>query len=233
MDDAYETYRNELATALAPYRVQLEPIELGTADGGVRFEFAVGPVLVHGALGRNLTLEIAAEDIRTGPLVQATHRLRDRAGMQEIVASALRQFETYAKGETENLDWTSEGVPWWDASKDAFLARDWLASPGRELASDDVYDRVLELTQTDLDPPRGWRLVKMLVQFANTDDQLWRIGAGPLSTIAHNHPDLVREELTGLYRGDPKWRKAFDGQISGDLYEIERLARQNPGQTRA
>jgi hypothetical protein len=153
--------------------------------------------------------------------------------MHEILASALRQFETYAKGETENLDWTSEGVPWWDASKDAFLARDWLASPGRELASDDVYDRVLELTQTDLDPPRGWRLVKKLVQFATTDDQLWRIGAGPLSTIAHNHPDLVREELTGLYRRDPKWRKAFEGQISRDLHEVERLARQNLGRTQA
>jgi len=207
------------------------PFESDSAAGGVRFVFEVGPVLVRGALRRNLTLEIAAEDVRTGPLVQATHRLIDLAGMHEVLASALHQFETYAEGDTKNLDWSSRGVPWWDASKDDYLAREWLAVGGRSLSSDDVYDRVLELTQTDLDPPRGWRMVKKLVEFANTDDQLWRIGADPLSTIVREHPDLVREELTRLYRDDPKWRKAFEGQISTALYEFKRQLEQNPGQT--
>jgi len=229
MDAAYETYRRELATALARFRVQLAPFESDSADGGVRFDFEIGPVVVRGALRRNLTLDIVAEDVRTGPLVQATHRLIDLEGMQEVLASALQQFETYAKGDTKNLDWGDQGVPWWDASKDESLARDWLAAGGRGLPSDDIYDRVLELTQTDLDPARGWRLVKKLVEFASEDDQLWRIGADPLSTIVREHPDLVREELTTFYRSDPKWRKAFEGQISTALYEFERQMKQNPG----
>jgi len=189
-------------------------------------------VVVRGALRRNLTLDIAAEDVRTGPLVQATHRLIDLEGMQEVLASALHQFETYAKGDTKNLDWGDQGVPWWDASKDEYLARDWLAAGGRGLQSDDVYDRVLELTQTDLDPARGWRLVQKLVEFAGTDGQLWRIGAGPLATIVREHPELVREELTSFYRSDQKWRKAFEGQISTELGEFKRQVEQNPG-TRA
>jgi hypothetical protein len=200
----------------------------------VRFDFEVGPVLVRGALRRNLILDIAAEDVRTGPLVQATHRLIDLAGMQEVLASALHQFETYAKGDTHNLDWSDQGVPWWDASKDEFLAREWLATPGRAPTSDDIYDRVLELTQTDLDPARGWRLVKKMVELASTDGHIWRIGADPLSTIVREHPDLVREELTRFYRSDPKWRKAFEGQISTALHEFRHnVERQNPDQPRA
>jgi len=229
MDAAYEAYRNELTTALARYQVQLVPFGSDGADGGVRFDFELGPVLVRGSLWRNLTLDIAAEDVRTGPLVQAIHRLIDLAGMQEVLASALHQFEIYAEGDTHNLDWSDLGVPWWDASKDDYLAREWLAAGGRGLPSDDVYDRVLELTQTDLDPPRGWRMVKKLVEFARTDDQLWRIGADPLSTIVREHLDLVREELTSLYRNDPKWRQAFEGQISTALYEFKRQMEQSPG----
>jgi len=232
MGAAYETYRNELATALAQYRVQLVPFESDSADRGVRFDFEIGPVLVRGALRRNLTLDIAAEDVRTGPLVQATHRLIDLAGMQEVLASALHQFEIYAKSDIHNLDWSDQGVPWWDASKDEFLARDWLATPGRAPTSDDIYDRVLELTQTDLDPARGWRLVQKLVEFAGTDQQLWRIGEGPLATIVREHPELVREELTSFYRSDRKWRRAFEGQISTALGEFKRQMEQNPG-TRA
>jgi len=189
-------------------------------------------VLVRGALGRNLTLDIAAEDVRTGPLVQATHRLIDLAGMQEVLASALHQIEIYAKGDTHNLDWSDQGVPWWDASKDDYLAREWLAVGGRSLPSDDVYDRVLELTQTELDPARGWRLVQKLVEFAGTDEQLWRIGEGPLATIVREHPELVRKDLTSFYRSDRKWRRAFEGQISTALGEFKRQVEQNPG-TRA
>jgi hypothetical protein len=229
MDDAFETYRSELAAALARYRVQLAPFESDSPDGGVRFDFEIGPVVVRGALRRNLTVDIAAEDVRTGPLVQATHRLIDLAGMQEVLASALHQFEIYANGDTQNLDWSDQGVPWWDASKDDYLARDWLAAGGRGLQSDDIYDRVLELTQTDLDPARGWRLVQKLIEFAGTDEQLWRIGAGPLATIVREHPELVREELTNFYRSDRKWRRAFEGQISTALGEFKRQVEQNPG----
>ena len=234
MDNAYETYRNELARALARYQAHLEPFGSDTADGGVRFDFEVGPLLIHGALRRNMTLEIAAEDVRNGPLVQATHRLVDLGGMQEVLASALYQFETYAKGDTRNLDWSDQGVPWWDLSKDEFLAREWLARPGRVPPYDNTDDRVLELTQTDLDPPRGWRLVKKMVELASTDDQIWRIGADPLSTIVREHPDVVGKELTLFYRSDPKWRKAFEGQISRALYEFARdLERQDREQPRA
>jgi hypothetical protein len=222
MDDAYEACRNELAATLDRYGAQLVPFGPGTPDSGVRFQFEVGPVRVRGALRKNLAFDIEAEDLRTGPLVQATHRISGLPAMQEVLASALHQFDTYAKGETENLDWSNHGVPWWDASKDEFLARDWLATPGRELPSADIYDRVLELTQTDLDPQRGWRLVKKMVEFASTDDQVWRIGADPLSTIAREHPDLIHDELTRFYRSDPKWRKAFEGQISSALHEFKR-----------
>src|SRR6267378_4959033 len=157
MEGDYDACLNHLAAALGKYEPLLLPFASDSPDGGVRFEFALGPVLVQGVLRRNLSFEVEAKDSRVGPLVQAAHRLTGLPGFQEVLASALRQFETYAKGETENLDWRSQGVPWWDASKDEFLARDWLASREGAQASDDVDDRVLELTQTDLDPPRGWR----------------------------------------------------------------------------
>jgi hypothetical protein len=58
--------------------------------------------------------------------------------------------------------------------------------------------------------------------------------ADPLSTIVREHPDLVRQELISFYRSDPKWRKAFAGQISTALHEFERqVAQQSPGETQA
>jgi len=222
---AYEACREELSKHLARYGVRLLPIELGD----VRFQLELGSVVVTGRLGTNLTFDIAGVDSRTGPLVEASHRIASPSAMREVITIALGQFEYYATADTANLDWSNEGVAWWDTSKDELLAREWLAAPGRTIASDDVDDRVLELTQTDLDPARGWGLVKKLVEFSSTDDQLWRIGYGPVSTILREHPDLVREDLTLFYRSDPKWRKPFKGQMSTALSEFERQMQREVG----
>lgn len=120
------------------------------------------------------------------------------------------------------LDWSSEGVDWRDESLDDAMARDWLrATQVRDLPADDpkleeiddVWSRVLELTQSDLDPPRGWRLLKRLVELAKNDRELWHIGRNPLSAMVVNHESLVASELEQLYRTDPKWRQAFEGQL--------------------
>jgi hypothetical protein len=112
------------------------------------------------------------------------------------------------------LDWNDEGVDWRDESLDEAMARDWLlATHGPNLFDTDVWDRVLELTQTDLDPPRGWRLTRRLVELAESDRELWYVGAEALATIVRNHEKLVAVELEHLYRTDPKWRQAFVGQM--------------------
>jgi hypothetical protein len=102
------------------------------------------------------------------------------------------------------------------------MVLDWLDASHRDLYGTDVFDRVLELTQTDLDPERGWRLVKRLVESARNDQELWQIGAGPLSTIVREHGALVAAELEALVRADPKYRQAFRGQISTALYDFLR-----------
>lgn len=120
------------------------------------------------------------------------------------------------------LDWSAQGVDWRDESLDEAMARDWLeATHGPNHIASDVWDRVLELTQTDLDPPRGWRLAKSLVELAKTDRELWLIGADVLATIAREHESLVLAELEELYRTDSKWRQAFKGQMSPVLFEIQ------------
>jgi hypothetical protein len=98
------------------------------------------------------------------------------------------------------------------------FARRWLsASHGENLYLTEVYDRVLELTATDLDPARGWDVVKALIRLADTDDELWRIGEGPLNAVVREHPNLVSKELRWLLRTDPKYRQVFAGQISEGL----------------
>jgi hypothetical protein len=120
------------------------------------------------------------------------------------------------------LDWSSDGVDWRDESLDDAMARDWLSATHlRDLPAnnprhdeiDDVWERVRELTQSDLDPPRGWRLVKRLVELAQNDRELWHIGRVPLAAMVRNHGSLVAGELERLYRADPKWRQAFEGQL--------------------
>lgn len=122
-------------------------------------------------------------------------------------------------GDLMTLDWSSNGVDWRDESRDPEMAHDWLEEThSRDHAGSDLWNRVYELTNGDLDPPRGWRLVKLLVEQAQSDGELWHIGSEPLGWILDNHADLVSAELTALYRSDPKWRKPFDGQISTALH---------------
>src|ERR1700674_5221255 len=121
------------------------------------------------------------------------------------------------------LDWRSDGVDWRDESKDDAMAVDWLrATHDRDgplsdpspLDGYEVENRVRELTQSDLDPARGWRLVKRLVELAHNDRELWHIGRAPLAEMLGNHEALVLVELEHLYRTNPKWRQAFESQIS-------------------
>lgn len=118
-------------------------------------------------------------------------------------------------------NWRSEGVDWRDESLDGAMARDWLrASHEPDFESSDVCYRVLELTQSDLDPPRAWRLVKELFRQAKDARELWQIGSDPLSTIVKYHPEVVGDELVHLIRTDPKYRRALDGQMSTELHQI-------------
>jgi hypothetical protein len=112
------------------------------------------------------------------------------------------------------VDWSSEGVDWRDESLYDEMAHDWLrATHGPNLFATDVWDRVLELTQSDLDPPRAWRLTKRLVELAEGDTELWYVGREALAEMVRNHEKLVAGELEYLYRTDPKWRQAFVGQL--------------------
>jgi hypothetical protein len=120
-----------------------------------------------------------------------------------------------------HLDWSSNGVDWRDESSDPDMARAWLEEThSPDHPGSDLWNRVYELTHDDLDPPRGWRLVKLLVEQAQSDRELWHIGSEPLAWIVDNHADLVTAELTVLYRSDPKWRRPFDGQISTALHRF-------------
>jgi hypothetical protein len=122
------------------------------------------------------------------------------------------------------LDWSDEGVDWRDESLDEAMARDWLhATHGPNLFDTDVWDRVLELTQTDLDPPRGWRLTRRLVELAESDKELWYVGAEALATVVRNHAKLAAVELEHLYRTDPKWRQAFVGQMFEPPLNVKKL----------
>jgi hypothetical protein len=207
----------------------MEPIGSRGLDDGVRFDLVIGPVRVRCELRKSLRFDIVAADERSGPLVEASHRVSSLYVMNEILGEALRQFEYYATADPEHLDWGDLGVPWWDESKDEYLARAWLERPGRVMDQDDVDARILELTQSDLDPARGWRLVKTMVDLATTDDQLWRIGAHPLAPMASNHGALIEDELRKLYLSDPKWRKPLDGQMAIALNEFkEEWQRQLP-----
>jgi hypothetical protein len=120
-----------------------------------------------------------------------------------------------------SMNWGSDGVDWRDESLDAAMAGDWLrASHEPNFEASDVFYRVLELTQSDLDPSRAWRLVKELFRQANADKELWQIGSEALSTIVQYHPDIVGDELGHLIRTDPKYRRALDGQISRELSDL-------------
>lgn len=122
-----------------------------------------------------------------------------------------------------DLDWTGAGIDWRDESHDPRMARAWLReADGADHPGSDLWNRVYELTHEDLDPPRGWRLVKLLVEQAQDDRQLWHIGSEPLAWMVDNHPQLVSAELAELYRADPRWRQPFKGQMSRALFDFEK-----------
>jgi len=146
----------------------------------------------------------------------AFQNVRERPGVVARCRSLARLGVT-------DLDWSSDGVDWRDESRDPDMARDWLReADGADHPGSDLWNRVYELTHEALDPPRGWRLVKLLVENAQTDRQLWHIGGEPLAWIVDNHPQLVSAELAQLYRADPKWRQSFKGQISRALFDFEK-----------
>jgi hypothetical protein len=103
---------------------------------------------------------------------------------------------------------------------DDLMAQDWLRACRTNIYDTDVYDRVLELTQSDLNPPRGWRLVQRLIRLAHDDDELWHVGHGPLATVLGNHEALVADDLERLVRTDPKYRQAFRGQMSQAIHRF-------------
>lgn len=116
-------------------------------------------------------------------------------------------------------DWTD--VSKTDSSKDEELARDWLrATHDRGEQSDDVVDRVLELTMTDLNPARAWNLAKRLVELAKEDIEFFYIGDEVLGELVRHHEDLVGPELAALAKQDPRYRRAFKGQISQALFDL-------------
>jgi hypothetical protein len=117
-------------------------------------------------------------------------------------------------------DWSSDGVDWRDESADDALARAWLDATHHDLYGSDEWNRVYELTHEDLDPPRGWRLLQRLVELAE-GRELWHVGGGPLAYMVDNHLPLIQEELERLYRSNPKWVMAFEGQMSSALADFQ------------
>lgn len=120
-------------------------------------------------------------------------------------------------------DWSSEGVDWRDESMDEEMARDWLRGTHDPDSGDRdrVFSRVFELVESNLDPPRGWRLTKKLVELAHDDNELFEIGSRVLAMLVTWHEDLVGVELADLARSDPKYRQALNGQISQALRDFE------------
>jgi len=113
-------------------------------------------------------------------------------------------------------DWSAAGIDWRDASKDDEMARDWLRAVHdlESGAGDDVLDRVFELVESNLDPPRGWRLATRLVEHAQDDIEFFQIGNRVLPMLLKWHESLVGDELAELIRTNPKYRRAIKGQIS-------------------
>jgi hypothetical protein len=56
-----------------------------------------------------------------------------------------------------------------------------------------------------------------MVQRTRSDQELSFIGYYPLAHMLDNHAALIAGELEQLYRTDPKWRQAFEGQMSESL----------------
>jgi hypothetical protein len=126
------------------------------------------------------------------------------------------QIRVHVRG----TDWSSDGIDWRDESADDALARAWLEATHHDFYGSDEWYRVYELTHEDLDPPRGWRLLQRLVELAE-GRELWQVGGGPLAHMVDNHLSLIQEELVRLYRSNPKWAMAFEGQMSTALADFQ------------
>src|SRR5437773_2816064 len=112
-------------------------------------------------------------------------------------------------------NWGSDGIDWRDESMDDEMARDWLRAVHDPLKenSGEVIARVLELVQTDLDPSRGWRLTKRIVELAEDDGELDSVGRRILGPLLKWHEALVGSELAELIRSDRRFKRAFYGQF--------------------
>ena len=128
-------------------------------------------------------------------------------------------------------DWSGNGIDWRDESKDAAMAKDWLRAVHRldSAAGDDVLARVFELMESNLDPPRGWRLAKQLVEYASDDTEFFQIGNRVLPMLLKWHEDLVGDELAELVRTNPKYRRAMKGQISPYVVDFVKRRGLRPG----
>jgi hypothetical protein len=101
-----------------------------------------------------------------------------------------------------------------DSSEEIELARRWLdnrradridAGPP-DLEPD---DRVLELTLTDVDPERGWRVVIALLRAAQTEQDLTDVAIGPLETLLREHGTEFLHRTEQLANSDQRFRKAL------------------------
>lgn len=121
-------------------------------------------------------------------------------------------------------DWSSGGIDWRDTSKDDAMAQDWLKASHSVGAhgSQPVLGRVFELVESNLDPPRGWRIAKRLLDYADDDTEFFQIGHRILPMLLRWHKDLVDDELAMLMRLHPRFRRALQGQISPELLELLR-----------
>ena len=114
-------------------------------------------------------------------------------------------------------DWSFEGVDWRDATKDAIMARDWLANerlyrgrgPGVPAGYNlDLDARVLELVLTDLDPERGWHLVLTLLGMAEDKEDFTKVAIGPLETFVREHGHAFYDRIDERVQSDEAFRRA-------------------------
>ncbi|MBV8528973.1 MAG: hypothetical protein JOZ75_11710 [Candidatus Dormibacteraeota bacterium] len=114
-------------------------------------------------------------------------------------------------------DWSDEGVDWRDATKDASMARDWIANErlyrGHGPAVPAGYNmdldaRVLELVLTDLDPERGWSLVLMFLGMTEDEEDFKTVAIGPLETFVREHGDAFYDRIDERVQADEAFRRA-------------------------
>jgi hypothetical protein len=142
-------------------------------------------------------------------------RARSRASFTEILgASNLLSVA--------GLDWSSSGIDWRDATRDADMARGWLENERRWRNHDraakgvpagydlDLDARVQELAATDLDPERGWRLVLSLLSLAEDDRDVSVIGMGPLREFVRFHGHTFSDRIEKEEHSNAHFRRGLE-----------------------